>query len=109
METTKRIPAREEIAPQDKWALEDLYSTEADWNSELETLAQDKDFLTSFLGKLGSSGETLYQYLEASEKLNVKADRLGNYCMRKADEDTRDSHAQALQGQFMSVVMRLNQ
>lgn len=108
METTKRIPAREEIAPQDKWALEDLYSTEADWNSELETLAQDKDFLTSFLGKLGSSGETLYQYLEASEKLNVKADRLGNYCMRKADEDTRDSHAQALQGQFMSVVVDLS-
>lgn len=108
METTKRIPAREEIAPQDKWALEDLYSTEADWNSELETLAQDKDFLTSFAGKLGSSGETLYQYLEASEKLNVKADRLGNYCMRKADEDTRDSHAQALQGQFMSVVVELS-
>ena len=108
METTKRIPAREEIAPQDKWALEDLYSTEADWNRELETLAQDKDYLTSFLGKLGSSGETLYQYLEASEKLNVKADRLGNYCMRKADEDTRDSHAQALQGQFMSVVVELS-
>ena len=108
METTKRIPAREEIAPQDKWALEDLYSTEADWNRELEALAQDKDYLTSILGKLGSSGEILYQYLDASEKLNVKADRLGNYCMRKADEDTRDSHAQALQGQFMSVVVDLS-
>ena len=108
METMKRIPAREEIAPQDKWALEDLYSTEADWCRELETLTQDKDFLTSFAGKLGSSGETLYQYLDASEKLNVKADRLGNYCMRKADEDTRDSHAQALQGQFMSVVVDLS-
>ena len=108
METMKRIPAREEIPPQDKWALEDLYSTEADWNRELETLALDKDFLTSFAGKLGSSGEILYQYLDASEKLNVKADRLGNYCMRKADEDTRDSHAQALQGQFMSVVVDLS-
>lgn len=108
METMKRIPAREEIAPQDKWALEDLFSTEAEWNRELETLALDKEYLTSFLGKLGSSGETLYQYLDASEKLNVKADRLGNYCMRKADEDTRDSHAQALQGQFMSVVVDLS-
>ena len=108
METMKQIPIRENIPTEDKWALEDLYPGDADWNRELETLSQDKAYLTSFAGKLGSSAQMLYQYLDASEKLNVKADRLGNYCMRKADEDTRDATAQAMQGQFMSVVVDLS-
>ena len=108
METMKQIPIRENIPTEDKWALEDLYPGDADWNRELETLSQDKAYLTSFAGKLGSSAQMLYQYLDASEKLNVKADRLGNYCMRKADEDTRDATAQAMQGQFMSVVVELS-
>ena len=108
METMKQIPPREEIPAEDKWALEDLYPTDGDWKLELDTLAQDKEFLTSFAGKLGTSAKALYQYLDASEKLNVKAERLGNYCMRKADEDTRNAAAQAMQGQFMSAVVELS-
>ena len=107
METMKQIPPREKIPAEDKWALEDLYPTDGDWKLELDTLAQDKEFLT-FAGKLGTSAKALYQFLDASEKLNVKAERLGNYCMRKADEDTRNAAAQAMQGQFMSAVVELS-
>ncbi|MCI7020504.1 MAG: oligoendopeptidase F [Clostridiales bacterium] len=108
MEKLKAIPAREEIPMGDKWALEDLYPTDADWEKELETLARDREYLVSFAGKLGSSAKALYDYLDASEKLNVKADRLGNYCMRRADEDTRNAAAQAMQGRFMSAMVELS-
>ena len=108
MEKLKAIPAREEIPMGDKWALEDLYPTDADWEKELETLARDREYLVSFAGKLGSSAKALYDYLDASEKLNVKADRLGNYCMRRADEDTRNAAALAMQGRFMSAMVELS-
>ena len=108
MEMTKTIPSREEIPREDKWALEDLYPTDADWEKELETLAQDREYLVSFAGKLGGSAKALYEYLDASEKLSVKADRLGNYCMRRADEDTRNAAAQAMQGRFMSAMVELS-
>ena len=108
MEMTKTIPSREEIPMEDKWALEDLYPTDADWEKELETLAQDREYLVSFAGKLGGSAKALYEYLDASEKLSVKADRLGNYCMRRADEDTRNAAAQAMQGRFMSAMVELS-
>lgn len=108
MEMTKTIPSREEIPMGDKWALEDLYPTDADWEKELETLAQDREYLVSFAGKLGGSAKALYEYLDASEKLSVKADRLGNYCMRRADEDTRNAAAQAMQGRFMSAMVELS-
>ena len=108
MEMTKTIPSREEIPMEDKWALEDLYPTDADWEKELEALAQDREYLVSFAGKLGGSAKALYEYLDASEKLSVKADRLGNYCMRRADEDTRNAAAQAMQGRFMSAMVELS-
>ena len=106
MEEAKRIPSREEIPTEDKWAIEDLYATDAAWEEDLKTVAEDQEYLTGFAGTLHQP-ESLYAYLQRSEELNVKADRLGNYCMRKADEDTRNATYQAMQGRFMSVFVAL--
>lgn len=108
MEEMKKIPTREEISASDKWALEDLYPTDEDWQRELDTLTQDRENLMSFAGKLGSGGQALYQYLNLSEISGVKAEKLGNYCMRRADEDTRNAAAQAMQGRFMSAMVELS-
>ena len=105
MKTT--IPNREDIPAQEKWAIEDLYATDEAWEEELATLAEDQSYLSSFNGKLSESAENLCNYLERTERLNVKADRLGNYCMRRADEDTRNPRYQAMQGKFMSTIVAL--
>lgn len=63
--------------------------------------------LASFAGRLGESGETLYAYLENMERVNAKAELLGNYCMRRADEDTRNAAYQGMTGKFMSTVVAL--
>ena len=105
MKTT--IPNREEIPAQEKWAIEDLYATDEAWEEELATLAEDQSYLSSFNGKLSESAENLCNYLERTERLNVKADRLGNYCMRRSDEDTRNPRYQAMQGKFMSTIVAL--
>ena len=101
------IRNRQDIPQKDKWAIEDLYPSDADWEKELETLDADAEKLASYNGQLGRSGQMLYEYLFAMEQLNVKADRLGNYCMRRADEDTRDSACQAMTGQFVSKVVAI--
>lgn len=101
------IRNRQDIPQKDKWAIEDLYPSDADWEKELETLDADAEKLASYNGQLGRSGQMLYEYLFAMEQLNVKADRLGNYCMRRTDEDTRDSACQAMTGQFISKVVAI--
>ena len=108
MEEVKKIPERGELPEETKWALEDLYATTDAWLSELKTLKEDEKVLTSYAGRLGESGKTLYDFLHAVEDTNVKADRLGNYCMRKVDEDTRNPESLSLQGTFMSTVVALN-
>ena len=108
MEELNRIRERSEIPVEDTWATEDLYPTDEAWEAEVATLEDDKKVLTSFAGHLSDSGEKLYNYLSAMEQTNVKASKLANYCMRKADEDTRNAQYQAMKGKFISVVVALD-
>ena len=107
MEETNKIRTRDQIPPEDTWALEDLYATDAAWEAELATLEADQKTLQSYAGKLAQSGDTLCAYLQNSERVNAKAELLGNYCMRKADQDTRNADYQAMSGKFMSVMVAL--
>ena len=106
MNQENKIRQRNEIPREDKWAIEDLYPTDEAWEADLATVAEDKEYLASFNGKLENE-EHLLAFLERVETLNVKADRLGNYCMRKSDEDTRNATYQAMQGKFMSEMVAL--
>ena len=108
MAETTKIRKRSEIPVEDTWALEDLYTTDEAWEQELATLAEDEKALTAFAGKLGEGAENLYAYMEKNEAVNAKAELLANYCMRKADQDTREATYQAMVGKFMSVIVGLS-
>ena len=108
MEQVKKIPARSEIPAEDKWAIEDLFVSDEAWKQELATLEQASAAMAAYEGRLAESAKTLYEYLQQVEQVDVKADRLGNYCFRRSDEDTRDSDAQAMSGKYMAAVVALS-
>ena len=108
MSENNRIKKRCEIPVEDTWATEDLYASDELWEQELATLNVDQAYLAGFSGKLGESAQTLLDYLKKTEEVNAKAELLANYCMRKADEDTRNATYQAMTGKFMSVVVALS-
>ncbi len=104
----EKIRKRREIPVEDTWAIEDLYATDAAWEAEMTTLQEDQNILASYEGKLGSDPAALLGYLENMERVNAKAELLANYCMRKADVDTRDPVYQGMVGKFMSVIVALS-
>ena len=108
MEQVKKIPARSEIPAEDKWAIEDLFVSDEAWEQELTTLEQASAAMAAYEGRLAESAKTLYEYLQQVEQVDVKADRLGNYCYRRSDEDTRDSATQAMSGKYMAAVVALS-
>ena len=108
MEETARIRNRSEIPVEDTWATEDLYPSDAAWEQELETIAAYQAKAAAYAGRLGESGQTLYEYFMELEVAEEKIERLANYCMRKADEDTRNATYQAMSGKFMSVMTALS-
>ncbi len=108
MDNIKKIPTRDEIAWEDKWAVEDLYATDELWEQELATLPEDQKALAAYAGTLASSGETLCAYLTKMEQVNEKAHLLANYAMRRSDVDTRDTTYQAMVGKFRSAAVALD-
>ena len=108
MEEMKKIPTRDQLALEDKWATEDMYVSDEAWESEAATLAADQEELVSHAGHLADSAERLLAYLTKMEQVNAKIELLANYCMRKADEDTRNATYQAMKGKFISSVIGLS-
>ena len=104
----EKIRKRSEIPVEDTWATEDMFASDAAWEAELATLAEVQKEVAGFAGRLGQSGEVLYDYMQKNEKVNEKISLLANYCMRKSDEDTRNATYQAMVGKFMSVVVALS-
>lgn len=108
MEEMNKIPKRSEIPVEDTWAIEDLYPSDEAWEQDLAKLEEARKVFADFVGHLGDSPETLYSYLKMMEETECKAELLANYCMRKADVDTRDAKYQAMTGKFVSVAVALD-
>ena len=104
----KKYTSRAEIPVEETWAIEDLFSTDEAWSRELDTLPGDTQELASYKGTLGCSADTLLDYLQKMERIDCKTERLGVYCARKADQDTRDSAARAMQGRFRTLLTALS-
>ena len=107
MEEINRIRKREEIPVEDTWAVEDLYPSDEAWEETLASLAPVKEKAVTYAGRLAESAETLYEYLEQEEQVDVIVSRLANYCMRCHDVDTRNPKYQAMVGKFMSTMVAM--
>ncbi len=102
------IRKRSEIPVGDTWAIEDLYASDALWEQELATLEQDQATLVADRGHLADSPELLYNHLYLGEQTSVKTQRLADYCMRRADEDTRNATYQAMTGRLINAAVALD-
>ncbi len=103
MAKQKHIPKRSEVEKQYTWATEDLYATDALWEEELEKAKVYPEKLSAFRGRLAESPGSLYDYLQLCDEIQVKVERLGNYAMRKSDEDTGNSFYQGMKGKIMNL------
>ena len=101
------IRSREELAREDTWAIEDLYKTDADWLSDLETLKALGAKLPGYAGEISKSAQKLLEYQKLGEEISVLLDSLANYAQRKSDEDTRNPVYQDLVGKLTKVWVQL--
>ena len=102
------IRERKDIPKEDTWALEDLFATDEAWEEALKRLRKRLPDIAAFEGKLGENSQTLCAFLALLEELSTQAESLGTYCMRRADQDTRDAFYQAMNGSFISAVTELS-
>ena len=99
----KKIPERSEIRECDKWAIHDIYESDAAWEAEYEKTAALVQEVAAYRGRLGASAETLYDYLRRYDELALCLENLMEYAHRKNDEDTRVAAYQAMTAKCTSL------
>ena len=104
----KKYENRADIPLEHRWATEDLYPSDEAWEAELVAVTELGKELAGYAGKLGSDAQTLLDYLTAMEKGDVMIHRLHNYAGRRADEDTRNSTYQIMQGKLRSAMVKVS-
>lgn len=85
----KKLRKREEISQEFKWKLEDMFSSDRQWEEEVqkvEALAKD---LARRKGTLAESADALLYYLQQSDQLNYYLTRVYVYANMRYHQDTQ--------------------
>ncbi|MDO4395927.1 MAG: M3 family metallopeptidase, partial [Clostridia bacterium] len=103
----KKLKKRNEIDNAFKWKIEDMYSGDEAWNSDVEdVLAMTEDF-NKYQGKLTESSSTLASALKDKDAIWQKLERAYVYAQMKLDEDRTLADSQARADKIGSVIARI--
>lgn len=98
--------SRQDVPVEETWNLEDIYKDEKLWEQDFEKVGKMAEKLKEFDGNINDA-QDLYQYLKLSEELSYTFTHVYAYSMFKADQDTRDTAAQALQDRVKQLGVKV--
>lgn len=101
--TVKSLPARSEIPKEETWRLEDIFSTDEEWEKEFQDVKSQIPGMNEFKGKLGESADTLYQALQYEDKLLERIGKLFTYAHMRYDQDTTNSFYQGMDDRMRNL------
>ena len=100
-ETTIDIPARRDVAEENRWDLSKLFAGDEAWYEGLEAFEKTAEGLPCFRGTLAKSAESLADYMDFSQKLGILGERLGYYAMLRKSEDESSGEARTMHGKIV--------
>ncbi len=102
----QQLPTRAEIPAEYKWAVEDLYTTDEAWETDLAKLKETISQLAAYQGRLGNSVQELLAALRLRDAVGLSAERLYCYAYFKRDEDTTNQKYQAMADRAARVTVQ---
>ncbi|MCQ6274303.1 oligoendopeptidase F [Bacillus sp. V3B] len=98
-----KLPARNEIAVEDTWRLEDIFASDDAWEKEFQEVKSLIPTAKEFQGKLGESADTLYNALQYQDQLLERLGKLYTYSHMRYDQDTTNSFYQGLDDRMKNL------
>ena len=99
---------RADVPEQYTWNLKDLFASDEAWRAEYDALRELPAAIAAHQGKLGESAAELLAWFRLSDETELRLSALGNYAMRKADQDQGDGVYQDMNGKAMSVIVAIS-
>lgn len=99
----EKLPTRQEVPDKDKWRLEDIYATDAQWERDFQELRIMSKEIQAYKGRLGESARVLLETLQAEERLQQLNEKIYAYARMRRDEDNTNAVYQALTDRADSI------
>ena len=104
----RKLPTREDADNQYKWAIEDLYADDAQWEKDFELLEAEVEKLGRFKDHVGDSADSLLETLRADDSISKIAEKVYVYANQRLHENTGNSKYQDYSGKAQNVMVRLS-
>lgn len=100
---------RSEIASEDKWRIEDLYSTDKEWQKAFEEAVLRAESPCIYMGKLADSAHNLAALLSEADENSLLVERVYVYAFMKYYEDTANPVYQEMSGKAQLAAIKMNE
>lgn len=94
---------RKDIDDKYKWNLAPIFESDAAWRTAKDRIVVDMDRVVNYKGKLTSSAEGLFNFLEYYYNLNKESSKLYSYCSLNSDLDTRDMKYSSMKKELQQI------
>lgn len=95
-QVTKTLPSRKDAEKQYTWRLEDIFTSDEQWEQEFSNVKDILPKVNDFKGKLGKSANDLLAVFKFEDEVMLRLGKLYTYAHMRYDEDTTNSVYQAL-------------
>ena len=100
---------REEIPAEAKWAIEDLYKNDDEWEADFTRLKEHLPELSAYEGRLGESAQTLLSMQRLCDKMNMLAEKVYVYANQRLHENTDNAVYQNLASRAQSLLVEMSE
>ena len=100
---------REEIPAEVKWAIEDLYKNDDEWEADFTRLKEHLPELSAYEGRLGESAQTLLSMQRLCDKMNMLAEKVYVYANQRLHENTDKAVYQNLASRAQSLLVEMSE
>lgn len=101
------VPKRSDISAEHKWRLEDMFSTDADWETAFIHVQELLIDASNFEGELANSARILLQALCLQDTVDQELEKVYVYARMRKDEDNTRSYYQGLSDKAQTLLTQV--
>ncbi|SIT68785.1 oligoendopeptidase F [Edaphobacillus lindanitolerans] len=106
-ESKTDVLTRNQVPAEETWRLEDIFASDEDWNEEYKAVEELSGKAETYRGTLGEGPEQLLEALRYRDELFERLQRLYTYAHMRYDEDTANSHYQAMDSRVKTLYVKV--
>lgn len=102
-QSVKTLPDRSQVTEELTWRLEDIFSSDDEWENEYKGIQEELSKAGDFKGTLADSAQQLFAALQFQSEVSERMGKLYTYAHMRYDQDTTNSHYQGMNARAESL------